>query len=229
MGLTAAEFLATCWVNGKLLNKHASLSGLLFSLILSPWLPPANLPLSYPGYTPKRGSWTVAESDVVDKALKQHAKVTGTPIAEIFAPRRHTGHPSQRELWSALARLVPMRPVRLVWDTLVGRYHPLRNDQSKTWVPRKTWTSEEDAQLALMVELYGEYGSGRWVLIGEAVGKTSNSAWDRWRYLETFKSGPWTEEEKARLFSAREEHGEEWEKVAMDVGTRTRAECRRYW
>lgn len=205
-GLSPAEFLATRWTAGKQLDEHATANGMF-----SPFPPRSSVGQfsSLPGYKPKLGPWSLAEIDVVDKAVIQCAKEAGVSVFELFTRRRDH---KCAHLWPLFARLVPLRLMRHVSEQLRERYDPLRKVRLAPGAPLRNWTPDDDAALKIAVELNIDEVSGkvRWTQVGEAVGRTRIASRTRWEVLSNAPGGKWTREDDNRLKVAYELHGPAW-------------------
>jgi len=94
-------------------------------------------------------------------------------------------------------------------------------------IRRGNWTAEEDAQLRLAVDLYGN----AWMEVASVIpGRNNEQCRDRWteRLNPKVPRGKWTAEEDKRLISAVDELGVgKWKEVSERVGTgRTDNTCR---
>jgi hypothetical protein len=96
--------------------------------------------------------------------------------------------------------------------------------------PRRTWTSEADAQLADAVTKHGN----NWIAIAAIIpGRNNKECRQRWaKSLDPSldrKTGKWTTEEGAKLIEAVKKCGKDWAAVAALVPDRTRVQCRQRW
>ena len=86
-------------------------------------------------------------------------------------------------------------------------------------IRRGNWTSEEDTQLRLAVDLYGH----AWMEVASVVqGRNNEQCRDRWteRLNPKVPRGKWTAEEDKRLISAVDELGVgKWKEVSERVAT----------
>ena len=83
------------------------------------------------------------------------------------------------------------------------------------------------------------YGAGKWrkisqQLFGQGSTRTSDQIGQRWRKvlrpeIQNQHKGKWTEEESNKLAALVREHGEDWERVAQLMGTRSRKQCKYRW
>ncbi|WCJ28107.1 myb domain protein 4r1 [Euphorbia peplus] len=96
---------------------------------------------------------------------------------------------------------------------------------------RREWTKEEDAQLRIAVETYGE---NDWQSVASALeGRTGPQCSNRWHksiHPDISRVGRWTQEESARLKVAVMLFGpKNWRNIAHFVPGRTHVKCRERW
>jgi hypothetical protein len=103
-----------------------------------------------------------------------------------------------------------------------AQINPCQNRWYRTLDPsirRGNWSPEEDAQLRVAVDLYGN----AWMEVASVIpGRNNEQCRDRWgeRLNPKVPRGKWTAEEDARLLSAVDEFGVKgWKEVSERVGT----------
>lgn len=94
---------------------------------------------------------------------------------------------------------------------------------------RNGWTQAEDEALETVVRAQG---AQNWLLVSQKVGgKAPNQCRDRWHnYLSPLvNKGPWTEEEKWRLFLLHRLFGNRWALIAEHLVSRTDNSVKNIW
>ncbi|KAK4778804.1 hypothetical protein SAY86_006332, partial [Trapa natans] len=98
-------------------------------------------------------------------------------------------------------------------------------------IMRREWTSEEDIQLRMAVEIYGECD---WQTVASTLeGRTGTQCSNRWQKVlhpERQKVGRWSRDEDKCLTVAAMVFGtKNWKKVSQFVQGRTHVQCRERW
>jgi len=138
-----------------------------------------------------------------------------------------------------LSRLPPLRaePDDFGLLDLLGTPPPVATNiqfpliSPKNQSVKRPWTAEQDKQLTVAVELYGEKN---WKLIADHVRDRNHvQCLQRWKKVLTpgLVKGPWTDEEDdllKQLVNADSED-QDWMRIASQINGRTTKQCRERW
>ncbi|KAN0123681.1 hypothetical protein V8E53_015903 [Lactarius tabidus] len=145
------------------------------------------------------------------------------------------GTNKQDGFWTHLARAVPGRRLRSVYDYIQRSKHPLRKI--------RPWTNGDDSQLKTYVDTFSEQGTG-WADIGDAMSRPPAACRDRYHkkiaHQGTIKRGRWSSDEDTLLERIMEDlrvAGKTnntmtnfWVEVSRRIDkTRSAKQCRERW
>ncbi|KAK3346836.1 hypothetical protein B0T25DRAFT_634188 [Lasiosphaeria hispida] len=157
-------------------------------------------------------------------------------------PQLQKGSSIHHQLWALIQESCPTRPRQKLINWCRQQYH--------NYVARGKWTTEQDDELAELIEIHGK----RWSEIAGLINRHQKDVRDRYRnYLvvrDTIKLDTWSNEEEERLYEAiqqamnrirgdkktknpTKEDVEElinWHHISEAMGfTRSRLQCLRKW
>ncbi|KAK4698638.1 hypothetical protein P7C70_g7635, partial [Phenoliferia sp. Uapishka_3] len=207
LGLTPTQFVASQTLNAQALRDYAAWQGFESEL--------------------RAGPFTLSECKAVQAAAESAASALGKALQDVVHITSAAGRIRALPFWTLVASSVPMR------SQMVVRIH-VRAKNPLTRV-KGQWSKVEDARLISFVDMNG---SGSWSPLAEELHRTRLSCTGRWLHLrgaaKSTKSGPWGEEESARLSLALNEldtgiDGRRpptfWASIASRVETRSPQQC----
>ncbi|KAK9765897.1 RNA polymerase I enhancer binding protein [Basidiobolus ranarum] len=191
------------------------------------------------GYAIRKGKFSKDEDVIITKAVEKYLEERGKGVELIqyilfkkYKDKDKSGGEETDKvitLCQEVGKVVPTRTLNAIYLRLRRRYHP------DNYGGR--FTKEQEMLLHQLTLIHGK----DWKTIGPLLGREPSSCRDRWRFrkLQEYRTGPWTEEEEEKLkkivYSLTIDKGRSaerdisWEVVAEKMVTRDASRCRSYW
>ncbi|QDZ19624.1 Myb-like DNA-binding domain [Chloropicon primus] len=197
----------------------------------------------------RSGPFSVQEDEIIRNKVREVAlaqNLSMTDFSWIFAPKK-SGYKKRNGLWSQIARCLPERTFRSVYDhgkRLFNVSHGCSGEMGM-------WSKEDQDELKKAVERYGSH-KWKWKKISNVVGRPQEACRQHWNKVLSVKKKrvKWTDEEERKLKEivgkfladrarseiesqpARRRQKEDipWKKIALDHNCeRTGHQCMQKW
>ncbi|KAI0263192.1 hypothetical protein BC834DRAFT_887871 [Gloeopeniophorella convolvens] len=203
-------------------------------LLATKWIPPSQFEKDY-GIVCRTGPFTREETQGAEEAIERHRLDNNLSEVEIADIILDYDARTSRGFWACIARAVPSRGVKSVYDHVRRAYHP--------WKKRGKWRISEDETLQKSVEKLGT----NWPLVAQEVERPPQDCRDRWqRHLQGTTPGlarsrkPWTRQDEEHLLRVMRDLRQEgrigtkirgfWIEVSKRMdGVRTAEQCQVKW